>query len=69
MARIRRTRSVLGFLGLLPLAATLFPAGPLGAIPPEVYLLVWAALFGSFIGLTIRMWRERRAFERAASAA
>jgi hypothetical protein len=30
---------------------------------------VWAALFGSFIGLTVRMWRERRRFERTGALA
>ncbi len=69
MARIRRTRTLVGFLGLLPLLVSLFPYGPFALVPREAFLLVWAAIFGSFIGLTIRMWRERRAFERAASAA
>ena len=34
------------------------------AIPRDVLLLAWAALFGSFLGLTIRLIRERRKFER-----
>ncbi len=73
MRRIARTRTFVGLTGLLPLTLSLACAtidlGPLCAVPREVYLAVWAAIFGTFLGLTIRMWRERRAFEREASAA
>jgi len=69
VARIRRTRSLVGLLGFVPLAAALFPFGPLALIPREIWLGIWAAVFGAFLGLTVRMWRERRAFERAAAAA
>ena len=65
MARIRRTRSFVGLLGFVPLFAALFPFGPLALVPREIYLGVWAAIFGTFIGLTVRMWRERRAFVRS----
>jgi hypothetical protein len=68
MKRIRRTRTVIGFVGFLPLFASLFCAGPLCAIPREIYLGLWAAIFGTFLGLTIRMWRERREFARQAGA-
>ncbi len=64
MARIRRTRTLVGLVGFVPLLASLFPIGPLALVPREVYLGVWAAVFGTFLGLTVRMWRERRAFAR-----
>ncbi len=64
MARIRRMRTIIGFFGFIPLIATAFCFGPLCAVPREIYLGLWAAIFGTFLGLTVRMWRERRAFER-----
>lgn len=64
MARIRRTRSFIGLLGFLPLLASLFCFGILCDIPREAYLAIWAAIFGTFLGLTVRMWRERRKFTR-----
>ncbi len=69
MARIRRTRSIVGFLGFIPLVASLFCVGVLCAIPREIYLGLWAGVFGTFLGLTVRMWRERRAFERTGAPA
>lgn len=67
MARIRRTRTFVGLIGFVPLLASLACVGVLCAVPREIWLGLWAAVFGSFLGLTIRMWRERRAFERAAA--
>jgi hypothetical protein len=64
MARIRRTRSFVGLIGFAPLLASLFCFGILCEVPREVYLAIWAAIFGTFLGLTVRMWRERRAFAR-----
>lgn len=64
MARIRRTRTLVGLVGFVPLLASLFPIGPLALVPREIYLGIWAAVFGTFLGLTVRMWRERRAFAR-----
>ena len=73
MQRISRTRTLIGFAGFVPLTLSLACAtvdlGPLCAVPREIYLGLWAAVFGTFLGLTIRMWRERRAFERETSAA
>src|SRR5437762_2742164 len=73
MRRISRTRTMVGLAGFVPLSASLACAtidiGPICAVPREIYLGVWAAVFGTFLGLTIRMWRERRAFERGASTA
>lgn len=69
MARLRRVRAIVGALGFVPLVASLLcstGAAPFFCvIPREIYLAVWAAIFGWFIGLTVRMWRERRAFARA----
>jgi hypothetical protein len=74
--RLGRRRNVVGLLGFVPLAASL--AATLGCasgtpldlfcvIPRDVWLLIWAAIFGSFLGLTIRLIRERRKFLRGAS--
>ena len=70
--RLERRRTVIGALAVIPLAAWVaqLPFGPLdflGVPPRDGWLLVWAALFGSFLGLTIRLVLERRRFERAAA--
>jgi hypothetical protein len=70
--RLERRRTVIGLLALIPLTAWALqlPFGPLdfvGISPRDGWLLVWAALFGSFLGLTIRLVLERRRFERAAA--
>jgi hypothetical protein len=67
--RVQRQRNVIGFLGLVPLVFSLgcgtgTPFDTLCFLPRDVWLFVWAALFGSFIGLTIRLILERRRFER-----
>lgn len=72
-ARMRRTgrlRTWVGALGFLPLTAALacnvsLGALPFCAIPREWFLALWAAIFGTFVGLTIRMFRERREHARA----
>jgi hypothetical protein len=69
MARIARTRTIVGLAGFVPLFASVFCVGPLCDIPREIYLGLWAAIFGTFLGLTFRMWRERRAFNRAGQPA
>ena len=33
-------------------------------VPQEWWLAIWAALFGSFLGITIRLFLERRKFRR-----
>lgn len=73
MARIARIRTFVGLTGFVPLAASLLCGYGIELVlpctlPREIYLGVWAAIFGTFLGLTIRMWRERRAFERAGTA-
>ena len=70
--RLERRRTIVGLLGLIPLGAWALqlPFGPLdfiGVPPRDAWLLVWAALFGSFLGLTIRLVLERRKFARGAA--
>jgi hypothetical protein len=70
--RLQRRRRIIGLLAFLPLAAsvTQVPFSPLefmGVPAQSGWLLIWAALFGSFLGLTIRLILERRRFERAAA--
>ena len=63
--RLKRMRNTVGFLALIPLAGQL--ACDAGAVPFCVplswYLAIWAAVFGAFVGLSIRLVRERRRFE------
>lgn len=70
LRRIGRLRTLVGLSGFVPLAAALVctpSAGalPFCAIPREWFLAVWAGIFGTFVGLTIRMFRERRDHARA----
>lgn len=67
--KLAKRRTVIGVLGFVPLAASLgcgtgTPLDAFCVVPREVWLLIWAALFGSFLGLTIRLILERRRFER-----
>jgi hypothetical protein len=68
---LRRRRTFIGALGFVPLAGT-FGCGAgmqlLCQIPQEWWLAVWAALFGSFLGITIRLVLQRRKFERGAAS-
>ena len=70
--RLERRRTIVGLLALIPLAAWALqlPFGPLdfiGIPPRDGWLLVWAALFGSFLGITIRLILERRRSARVAA--
>ena len=70
--RLERRRTIAGVLAVIPLGAWALqlPFGPLdflGIPPRDGWLLIWAALFGSFLGLTIRLVLERRKFERGAA--
>lgn len=72
LVRLRRTRTIVGALGFAPLILSLlcgFGAEAICVVPREIYLAIWAGLFGTFIGLTIRMWIERRRFARATQPA
>jgi hypothetical protein len=72
--RLTRRRNVVGLLGFVPLAASLASCGTgtpldlLCAVPREWWLLIWGALFGSFLGITIRLVLERRRFERGTTS-
>lgn len=73
LRRIARLRTLVGLAGFVPLAAALVCAPSAGAlpfcaIPREWFLASWAAIFGTFVGLTIRMFRERREHARAKDA-
>jgi hypothetical protein len=63
--RLKRLRTVVGFLGLVPLVGSLACDGGLllFCVPWSWYMGVWAAVFGAFVGLSIRLVRERRQFE------
>lgn len=67
--RVARMRTWVGAFGFVPLLASLActsttGALPFCAIPREWYLAVWAGVFGTFVGLTIRLYRERRKYQR-----
>jgi hypothetical protein len=67
--RLQRRRAFLGFLGFLPLVGWVgcgsgTPLDALCFISRDVWILVWAALFGSFLGITIRLILERRKFQK-----
>ncbi len=72
--RLERQRNVIGLLAIVPLA---FSVGcgsgtfldAFCFLPRDIWLFVWAALLGSFIGLTIRLILERRRFQQAERAA
>lgn len=63
--RLKRYRTVAGFLGLVPLAGSFAcdVGVALFCVPWSWYMALWAAVFGAFIGLSIRLIRERRQFE------
>ncbi len=68
--RLVKRRNVMGLLGIVPLVAVLScgsgtPLEILCQIPRDAWLIAWAALVGSFLGMSIRIFRERRAFARA----
>jgi hypothetical protein len=70
-ARLKRYRTVVGFLGVVPLAGSLACDVGLATVcvPLSWYMAVWAAVFGAFVGLSIRLVRERRRFEAHQSRA
>jgi hypothetical protein len=66
---LRRRRIFIGALGFIPLTGALgcgVGVPLLCQVPQEWWLAIWAALFGSFLGITIRLALERRKFERGA---
>ncbi len=71
--KLARRRTVIGMLAFVPLLASLVcgtgtPLDALCVLPQEYWLLIWAALFGSFLGLTIRLVLDRRRFERGSQS-
>lgn len=66
LARIKRWRSIALLLGLIPLAGlTACDAGLVVAcVPREIYLGIWAAIFGAVVGLSIRLVLERRRYQQ-----
>ena len=68
--RLRKARTLVGFLGLVPLVGSLACDGGLllFCFPWSWYMAVWAAVFGAFVGLSIRLVRERRRFEAQSRA-
>ena len=64
-ARLKRYRTWVGFAGLIPLVGSLACDGGLLAfcVPWTWYMGLWAVVFGAFVGLSIRLVRERRQFE------
>ena len=63
--RLKRMRNAVGFLGLVPLAGSLGCDIGLSllCIPWSWYMAIWAGVFGAFVGLSIRLVRERRRSE------
>lgn len=68
---LRRRRTFIGALGFVPLLGS-FGCGTglqlFCQIPQEWWLAIWAALFGSFLGITIRLFLARRRFLRGAAS-
>lgn len=64
-ARLKRYRTIVGLLGLIPFIGSLACDGGLlvFCVPWSWYMAIWAAVFGAFVGLSIRLVRERRRFE------
>ncbi|HEY7623855.1 MAG TPA: hypothetical protein VIA63_02395 [Candidatus Limnocylindria bacterium] len=68
---LRRRRNVVAALLVLPLLGiTACGAGflPLCGVPTEWWLAIAAAMFGSYLGITIRLYLERRRFLRGAAS-
>ncbi|TMF60876.1 MAG: hypothetical protein E6I14_09925 [Chloroflexi bacterium] len=67
---VKRRRFV-GALAFLPLIGNLgcaFGITPACAVPTEWWLAIFAALFGSYLGITLRLFLDRRRFVRESAA-
>jgi len=68
---LARRRTFIGALGFIPLVGALGCGSGVAflcAIPQEWWLAIWAALFGSFLGITIRLILDRRKFQRGVAS-
>ena len=68
---LTRRRTFIGALGFIPLVGALGCGSGVAflcTIPQEWWLAIWAALFGSFLGITIRLILDRRKFQRGAAS-
>lgn len=67
---LKRARTIVGFSAAIPLLGS--SACDFGlaimCVPFTWYMWMWAAIFGAFLGLTIRLIRERRRFEERTRA-
>ncbi len=66
-ASLRRRRRFVGALAFIPLLGT-FGCGvgilPLCQVPGEWWWAAFAAIFGSYLGINLRLFLERRRFQR-----
>jgi hypothetical protein len=68
---LRRRRTFIGALAFIPLGGALGCSTGvqlLCQVPQEWWLAIWAALFGSFLGITIRLFLEHRRFRRGVAS-
>jgi hypothetical protein len=68
---LARRRTFIGALGFIPLVGALGCGSGVAflcQVPQEWWLAIWAALFGSFLGITIRLILDRRRFQRGAAS-
>jgi hypothetical protein len=69
---LRRRRTFIGALGFIPLVGALGCSAAgiplLCQVPQEWWLAIWAVLFGSFLGITLRLFLERRKFRRGVAS-
>ena len=70
-ASLVKRRRFVGALAFLPLIGNLgcgFGIAPACAVPTEWWLAIFAALFGSYLGITLRLFLDRRRFARESAA-
>jgi hypothetical protein len=68
---LTKRRRFVGALAFLPLVGNLgcaFGITPACAVPTEWWLAIFAALFGSYLGITLRLFLDRRRFVRESAA-
>jgi len=68
LVKRRRFVGALAFLPLIGNLGCLIGIAPACAVPTEWWLAIFAALFGSYLGITIRLFLERRRFVRESAA-